>query len=253
MNELTKYNGGDGFGGFTSETEGDDFQQHSGFIRGAKLKFTNTCVWQPPEYAHPKRLIAYRLLKVVQYWGPDRRPVAEKTVIVPFDKRFPDVDAWNDNLDRSEWVDGPVAGGPKVGPYQRQLFLYLVDPETYGELTYATNDTVGGNIAISELNDKISWARGSMGPNVCPVISCGDIFMPTRWGGRQRPHFLIHEYRDIRRQATMEVAALEDKPAVMAIEAPSIAPDPVNGALESFGRKVSPPPMRQEMKDDIPY
>jgi hypothetical protein len=113
MDDLTKY-GGDGFGGYTSETEGDYLQLHSGFMRGTKLKFTNTCAWDPHEYAHPKRLLAYGMLKAVQFWGRDKRPIADETIIVPQNKRFPDVDEWNGKLPQSEWVDGPVPG-VKVG------------------------------------------------------------------------------------------------------------------------------------------
>ena len=33
------------------------------------------------------------------------------------------------------------------------------------------------------------------GPNLYPLVGLADTFMPTQYGGRQRPHFEIKDYR----------------------------------------------------------
>jgi len=59
--------------------------------------------------------------------------------------------------------------------------------------TFATG-TTGGRIAIRELRDKLVWMRRLRGPNVYPVITLADKFMNTKYGGRQRPHFVIRRW-----------------------------------------------------------
>ena len=54
--------------------------------------------------------------------------------------------------------------------------------------------TVGGQIAVRELVDKTKWMRKLRGANVYPVTTLSDTFMPTRFGGRQRPHFEIKRW-----------------------------------------------------------
>jgi hypothetical protein len=61
------------------------------------------------------------------------------------------------------------------------------------QLCFPTS-SAGGHRAVRDLVDKITWMRRYRGQHVYPVITLSDTFMPTRYGGRQRPHFLIKRW-----------------------------------------------------------
>ena len=51
--------------------------------------------------------------------------------------------------------------------------------------------TIGGGIAVRDLVDRTRWMRSFRGANVYPIVTLSDTFMNTRFGGRQRPQFVI--------------------------------------------------------------
>jgi hypothetical protein len=138
------------------------------------------------------------------------------------------------------------------------------------EATYPTF-TAGGNIAIRELAEKTKWMRGFRGAAVCPVVSLSDTFMNTKFGGRQRPHFIIRSWISLG-------GGGEELPA---LPSPDVAPnkpaEPVKAAPEpvaaktaesaksnrrrqtlksrsfAVGDTVAPPSLREEMNDDMPF
>jgi hypothetical protein len=64
--------------------------------------------------------------------------------------------------------------------------------------------------------------------NVHAVVTLGDTFMKTKWGGRQRPHFKIVRWVRLGGEAGVEVAALP--PATTPVQEPSVSED-LNDAL----------------------
>ena len=54
--------------------------------------------------------------------------------------------------------------------------------------------TVGGGIAARDLVDKVKWMRRIRGDKVCAVVTLSNIFMNTRFSGRQRPHFVVKRW-----------------------------------------------------------
>ena len=152
------------------------------------MKFTNEAAWidrNDDELPADLELAAVDVLRIVQKWI-DQKPV-ETRILEPGEK-FPDIEALNEAAPKSEWHEGP--DGKMHGPWQIQQIVYLLNLETMDRFTYPTG-TTGGFIAIRELVDKTTWMRKLRGPNVYPRVALRDLFMNTRFGGRQRPHFEV--------------------------------------------------------------
>jgi hypothetical protein len=169
----------------------DDGETRSSVIRGTLLKFTNDASWvtaDDEELGGDLELVVIDIARVVQKWA-DGNPV-ETRVLAP-DEKVPDVKALNEEAPRSEWVEGP--DGQKRGPWQFQHIVYMINAATMDVYSYATG-TVGGAIAVRDLRDRTNWMRKFRGSGVYPVVTLSDVFMNTKYGGRQRPHFKVQRF-----------------------------------------------------------
>src|SRR5262249_34116381 len=133
-------------------------------------------------------LVAIDIGRVVQKWK-DQRPV--ETIVLEPGQRYPDIKELNENTPKSEWTDG--ADGKPRGPGQAQHIVYVLNPATMDRFSYPTG-TTGGAIAVRDLVERTKWMRRFRGTSVYPVITLSDVFMNTRFGGRQRPHFIIKQW-----------------------------------------------------------
>jgi hypothetical protein len=244
----------DGFAGWNDGIEGDDRPEGAGVIQGNLVKFTNEAAWvlrDGEEISADLELAAVDVARVVLKWGPDQRPV--ETILLEPDQKFPDIGEMNEKAPREEWVEGP--DGELRGPYQGQHVLYFVDLKTMDKFSYPTS-TTGGRIAIRELRDKLVWMRRLRGPNVYPLIALSDKFMNTRFGGRQRPHFVIKDW-----------VRLGGEGGEMEALSPPTSPLPPQQALDNFAAKPTPqampqsdlpltkieePSLKEELNDEIP-
>jgi hypothetical protein len=143
---------------------------------------------------------------------------------------------------------------------------------TLDKYTYATN-TVGGTRALSEFADKIAWAQKYRGPGVRPQVRLSSIWMPTRYGGRMRPHFIIlpewilpdgGRGELVRKPTPPQIsgpigaAAAAAKLDTVAGNAPTpAATKPATPSQESLAKAglqtVREPSLAEEMKDEIPF
>jgi hypothetical protein len=190
-NEIAKTTAVDGFEGYEGATEGEQERGGGQVIKGTIIKFTNEATWVLPdedEVDAMHEFIATDIVRVVQRWH-DARP-AETIVIGPHQK-FPDVAKMNDAVPREEWVEGK--DGKLRGPWQAQHVVHLLDPVTMNRFSFPTG-TIGGSIACRDLTDKVTWMRRFRGPGIFAVVCLRDVFMNTRHGGRQRPHFEIQRW-----------------------------------------------------------
>jgi hypothetical protein len=253
-NEVAKKIELDGFEGYEDATEGA--QERGGqVIQGQRVKFTNEATWETDdgeEIDENREFIAVDIARVVQRWH-DQKP-AETIILAPHQK-FPDVAKLNADVPREEWVEGPD-GNPR-GPWQAQHVLYLLDPTTLDRFSFPTG-TTGGAIATRDLTDKVKWMRKFRGENVFAVVSLSDVFMNTRFGGRQRPHF------EVRRWVRF---GNEGEP--LAVTGPTPVADPPSkapAALDAFAkttntppeqessvRTVDPPSAKEVTGDEIPW
>jgi hypothetical protein len=179
----------DGFDDAEDRTEGQG-QQSDRVVQGDRLKFTNDSIWvtgDDEEFAKDRELVVVDTGRVIQKWRDQNAPPVESTPVGPGQK-WPDVKMLNEAVPRSEWREGP--NGELQGPYQRARVVYLVDLKTMEKFTWVTA-TVGGDICVREFRDKVAMMRKFRGARVYAVVTLTDKFMPTRWGGRQRPEFRI--------------------------------------------------------------
>jgi len=231
----------DGFTGFNDSVEGDDRPQGGSIIQGVLVKFSAEAEWvtsSGDEMSREQELIAIDILRIVQKWI-DQKPV--ETIIVPPGEKFPDVKAMNEAAPKSEWREN--LNGELVGPWQMQYVLYLLDAHSLDKFTFPTS-TIGGGIAMRLLADKVGWMRKHRSPDACAVITLDDTFFPTRYGGRQRPHFKVVRW----------IGFGGDDGGGKAL--PTSNPPLEGGAVEQSEappwNEIEEPSLREELNDDLP-
>jgi hypothetical protein len=168
----------------------DDYDDgFNSIIRGTRLKFTNTSEWltKDGEAIPPDReLLVIKTIRVVQKWVGGK----PETHILAKDEPFPDVKQLNDAAPPHEWRE---VFGQKKGPCENAFVVYLLDPKAMRAFTFVTA-TTGGFRAVRELKEQIRIARKLQDPNLFPLVTLTNAFMPTQYGGRQRPHFEVKRF-----------------------------------------------------------
>jgi hypothetical protein len=224
-------------------------------IQGEKWKFNNEGDWvnDSDEVIPPTReVVVVDVTRVLQKWI-DRMPVKGTTRFISFGERI-DTDALNEACPKSEWGEDP--GGHEQGPWRIQAVVYMVDATTMARFTYTTN-TAGGGIAIGDLRDAVKWMRKLKGPGIYPVVSLGDKHMNTRFGGRQRPHFVIKRWISFGPDGMTPLpapASPQGGPGGTLPLASSQGKLPkASSALPSGTRSVEEPTLHEEMDDGIPF
>jgi hypothetical protein len=103
---------------------------------------------------------------------------------------MPDLAALNAAIPKTEWRIG-LNGQPEP-PWQLQRVLEFLDPETAERLSWPANVTVvGSSRAAEEIEGRIKIVRRLRGEDVYPRVRFTHKFMPTKYGGRERPYFDI--------------------------------------------------------------
>jgi hypothetical protein len=225
MRKLTKAEMIDGFD--TDDTEQNSSERR--VIQGTRLKFSNDFCWiddNESEIPKEQEFIVADRARVLQKWGPDQTPL-ETRWLEPGETV--DVKQLNQEAPKSEWRDGP--SGP-TGPWQLQWLIFLFDPQTAGRFTYPTS-TIGGNIAIGDLSERIKRMRWLRGQHVYPVVCLRSTHMKTKFGSRQRPHFEIVRWVQLGGDGS---AAL---------------PGPEKPLLTD--QAVKEPSLKEETRDEVPY
>jgi len=172
--------------------------------------------------APPDKLLVVGMTKALQCWS-EQKPVS--TIMETATCPLPDVDALNAEIPESEWEEG-LDGKPRP-PWQKNYVVYLLDPQTASSFTFA-NSTMGARIGFERLHDKFTWMRKLRGSNVLPLVRLEARPMKTKWGVKQRPEFVILEWRDFNSQ---DPAPMIEGPKL--VEAPAGEPKPAQ--VERFG------------------
>lgn len=249
MRDLAKTQNVDGFEGYEGDIEGDEPQQGGGVIHGSVVKFTNEAEWTTrdgQELSSDLELVAVDLGRVVQKWQ-DQAPV--ETIVLEPGQKFPNIEELNDKTPRSEWTEGP--DGKPRGPWQAQQIVYLLNAATLDRYSFPTG-TTGGSIAVRDLVDKTKWMRRFRGQHVYPVIVLSDTYMNTKWGGRQRPHFLIKRWVNLGADEKMLPAPGPTSPPASAQEALDyFAAEPSAEQPKPVPRTVEEPTKRKTTKRGV--
>jgi hypothetical protein len=183
-NELKEKIRSDGFAGYVRTVAGkEDRSGVNDIVKYNEPKWLHNGVELPPGDEYIVRGIGRYLLK----WPPaSDKGQAPYRETIPDGEPFPDVDKLNAEEPHENWTTDPN-GNPK-GPWATERQVDLLN-RTLDKLTYVTS-TTGGGICVDQLVDKVNSLREFYGNNnICAVVKLSNIFMPTRYGGQQRPHF----------------------------------------------------------------
>jgi hypothetical protein len=241
----------DGFAGYNDDVAGQD-SQSSRVIQGNVLRFDNAGSWSnrsaDEPFAHERELIMVEIARVSQKWL-NSAPV--ETRFIPPGEPMPDTGDLNAACPREEWTKD--LNGNSRGPWQNQTVVYLLDLENMERFTFLTG-TIGGNIAISEIVDKVKMMRRYRGANVYPAVRLKSKPMKTKFGTRPRPHF------EVRRWITLGGGGSEEPPLPTPVpsgSAPPTLPDEAGTrnahASRGSGGIVEEPSPHEQMNDDIPF
>ena len=175
MNEMTPHPGDEGPGG----------SHRSGrLIRGIRISWNQE--WQDQDgCAPPLEMLIPATKEVLQKWKDGKPEVIDALPL-------PDPDLLNSAIPASEWEIG-LSGTP-TPPWQHTVVAYGIDPIGAGTYTYVSA-TVGGHIAIDQLNDAIDTMKMLRGEQVMPLVRLTDRPMKTKFGLKSRPHFQIVDWR----------------------------------------------------------
>ena len=162
-------------------------QNDSRLMQGTVAKFTKDFRWvtgkgkATTELPPDLKLLLMSILRVVQKWAArDDRKFPIETIIVPRGEKL-NVDAMNDDTPKREWVKG--ADGKLGGPWQFQYICYFLNLKTMKRFTYPVG-TIGGGIAVRELEQSIDDQQDASQTNVRPVVQLRD----TPWSTRLANH-----------------------------------------------------------------
>jgi len=258
-NELKKVSSRpiDGFDGFEEGTENDEQAQSHNPIRGTRRIKFNDATWptvDDEEIAADREFIAINVDRVVQKFVDGQ---AADTIVLAPGEKFSDLKKLNEAAPREEW--GENFNGQPRGPWIAQNIVYLLDPVSMERFAFPANTaTIGSTIAVRDLVSCTKWKRRLLGENVYAVVRLADVFMPTRFGGRQRPHFVIKRWVRFGSDGTTQ--------ALPAPTNPTLPPSDTKETLDRFAnqgepkkedpsglRTVEPPSVREDLEDEIPF
>jgi hypothetical protein len=234
----------DGFAGWEDGVEGDDRPVNAGLIQGTHLKFSNDGRWidrNGNEISGNLELCVAEVIRLVQKWQ-DQYPV-EIIILKPHEK-FPNIEAKNEATPRDEW--GEDQDGNPRGPWQAEKLLRLVNLETMDKYSYPTG-TIGGEIAIRELVERINWMRRYKGNDVYVIVTLGRIWWELKRGGRWKPHFIIKRWVRLGGGG-----GGEELPPSQEIPPTPIAAPVQQVSPQSDLPLVAEPTLQEELNDSIP-
>lgn len=173
------------------------------------------------------QMLALATRQVLQRWH-DQTPVETITK-----HPLPDVEELNAQIPQDEWEEG-LDGNPRA-PWVRQHIVYLLDPHDASLFTFI-NSTVGAQIAVERIAEKMKWMAALRGERVVPLVKLDTKPMTTRFGQKMRPEFTVIDWRKIGVDLRGEVA-------------PQIAPS----NPKEIGEPVEPISSKKEFNDEIPF
>jgi len=187
----------DGFAGYSDEvvgSDGDDRVSRS-VILGTRIKFIDAKWVTTDGTVVPSDLplVAMNIKRIVNKWGRDTEKGPLESRELEPGEPYPDFKALNTKVPQKQWVRG--FDGELRGPFMGQRVVYFLNTDTMEKYTWIDNLTVGGSIAMSDLVDQTQLMRKLRRANgILPKVTLSDIYMHTKYGGRQRPHFKVVDW-----------------------------------------------------------
>lgn len=159
----------------------------SGSIRGKLVKFTNGEFLVGEELVNSRELVAVGVLVAWVKWAGGRPAEMRETLA---GQAHPRREALGD-MDATVWEKG-LDGNPS-DPWRDSRNLFLIDPKTGAEFTFATSSW-GGRSAIEDLSRQIANVRSAY-PSAAPLVKLGVEKMKTRFGLKPKPVFEIVSWK----------------------------------------------------------
>lgn len=169
----------------TPRDDGPGGSHRSGrLIRGIRIGWNQE--WQDQDGCTPPlELLIPATKEVLQMWKGGKADVIDALPL-------PDPDLLNSAIPISEWEPG--MNGEPTPPWRHTVVAYGIDPIGAGTYTYVSA-TIGGHIAVDQLNDAIDTMKMLRGEQVMPLVRLTDRPMKTKFGLKSRPHFEIIGWR----------------------------------------------------------
>jgi hypothetical protein len=257
----------DNFGRFNDSVEGANDDGHgASILNGIRLKFTNEARWETPDGDDftDRELVAINVRRVEVRWGESGKPPKDWREVAP-GEQFRDLTALNESIPKSEWREG--FDGNLKGPWERQYILEFVNLDDMQRYSFPTS-TIGGFRCIRELDDRVKLMRRYRGENVYPKARLTHTHMPTRYGGRERPHCEITDWIKIGGgeaeavsppQAPLlppEQEQATPPPPQQEQIAPEASPPQAQAVSQAETLKIQPvsePTLQEELNDKVPF
>jgi hypothetical protein len=186
---------------------GDSGGGGGSFSGATKLKYDiYTTKWIDANEAEVHSAVALDVVNRVQKWSPESGPPLETITLKPGEE-WPDIFAMNEDClcnDKACQHAGVCQGkdtckgewfekfGKMVGPYQGEHVVLFVTPDTMVRYWWPSpTSTVGACICIRNLMEQTTLKRKFTGLPCHAQVEFSHTFMPTQYGGRERPHLLI--------------------------------------------------------------
>jgi hypothetical protein len=227
-----------------AEYPGSDDDRPARAMQGeTRLKFVDPDWTADGVPCNNRVLVCYDRTVAAIHWG-ESAPIDTKPLIRG--EPIPDLSKLNAAIPEKEWRIG-LNGKPEP-PWQLQRVLEFIDPETGERLSWPHNVTVAGSSrAAEELEGRIKIVRRLRGEDVYPRVKLSHKFMPTAYGGRERPYLEVIGWVRFRAHGGLE-----------AIES-NITPETQQRSIGSAAQaapmqSVSEPSLSEEMDgDQVPF
>jgi hypothetical protein len=257
MNEITKTTPSalalDGFAAGYSHPSDTDNGGSSMEFDGSKLKFTNDSLWVDRDENEVQAwLVALNVINRVQKWsGSGGAPV--ETITLKPGEPWPDVGEMNRTCP-DEWFS---KFGKLTGPWAGEHVVLFADLNSMAGYWWPSPTTnIGASRCIRDLMGQTRRKRSLLGGQlVFPIVELSHTFMPTAYGGRERPHLIVQKWvtfgdgkSALPDRSTMEV--LEEPPAPTA--APTTAATTAPTATATT-KAVERPSLKDELDDELPF
>jgi hypothetical protein len=245
----------DGFAGYVDTYEGGDDGElvNPRIIEGTRIKFTNDFRWvdgEDNELDPAMELVVTRIIRCVQKWI-NEEPV--ETRFLAANQPYPDFQALNDACPKPEWRE---AFGQLRGPWQGETVLYFSNVALDTFTFIAPTRTTGSIRAVNELVRKITWMRTYRGADILAVVKLSSTHMPTQYGGRMRPHFIVRFVAPGGGtvEALPELPANRPRGAAAMLDhfAEVIPPEKPRATATTGMKTVEEPSQAEELNDTIP-
>jgi hypothetical protein len=250
----------DGYATFdpTPETSDNNEVRAGSRMLGVIIKFTNDARWilsGDGDDITGRELLPLNIRRTEVKWG-EHGPL-ETRELAP-GERYRDLKAVNATVPQSEWRMGP--SGNLEGPWARQHVVEFIDLTDMACFSWPVG-TIGGEMCINDLRDRVMRMRQFRGPGIFPLVTLSDTFMRTRFGGRQRPHLEIKKWVRAGEGGEVEPIGATVPPTLSpptAAAAPTPAPAaPVPATAPATPavtlQPVSEPTRAEELNDHVPW